>query len=76
MPIGSLVQGTLIDVIGPQWTVAGAGVLFLAVFAGLRFGTDLFVHMDDVPNHERGGAEELRLDVAESEAVEAAVEGR
>ncbi|MCD9623469.1 MFS transporter [Rhabdothermincola salaria] len=76
MPIGSLVQGALIDVIGPQWTVAGAGVLFLGVFFVLRFATDLFVHMDDVPDHDRVHEGELQLDVAESEAVEAAVEGR
>jgi MFS family permease len=48
MPIGSLAQGALVDVIGPQWTVAGAGVVFLAVFAALRWGTNLFGHMDDL----------------------------
>ncbi|MCB0995007.1 MAG: MFS transporter, partial [Acidimicrobiales bacterium] len=31
MPIGSLVQGTLADVIGPRQTVAGAGVVLLTV---------------------------------------------
>lgn len=76
MPIGSLVQGTLVDVVGPQWTVAGAGVLFLAVFAVLRFGTDLFGHMDDVPDAREVGSDVLLLDVAESEAAEAAVENR
>lgn len=79
MPIGNLVQGSLVDVIGPQWTVAGAGLLFLGVYAVLRLGTDLLDHMDDEPS-EPGPSEdgpsdgELRLDVAAAKGDEAAAE--
>jgi hypothetical protein len=47
LPVGALLQGLLVELIGPRVTVAGAGVLFLAVCAWLRFGTDLMRHMDD-----------------------------
>jgi MFS family permease len=76
MPIGSLVQGALVDVVGPQWTVGGAGLLFLAVFAVLRFGTDLFGHMDDLSGPREVGDDELALDIAEVDAAEAAVDPR
>lgn len=49
MPLGSLVQGYLADVIGPRATVAGAGVLFFAVGLMLATATDLLGHMDDDP---------------------------
>ncbi len=46
MPIGALLQGWLADVVGARVTVAGAGLLFLVVWAGLALGTDLLPHMD------------------------------
>lgn len=76
MPIGSLVQGYLVDVIGVQWTVAGAGTVFLAVFAVLRFGTGLFPHMDDLSGPAHPLTADERLGVAEADAVEAAVDPR
>lgn len=76
MPIGSLAQGALLDVIGPQATVAGAGVVFLAVFAALRFGTDLFSHMDDLSGPAGGDPAQVRLAAAELDADEAAVDLR
>jgi MFS family permease len=36
VPLGNLVQGALAEAIGPRATVAGAGVLFLGVWALLR----------------------------------------
>lgn len=48
LPIGSLIQGVLAQLVGPQAAVAVFGVLFLAVCGWLRFGTGLLVHLDDV----------------------------
>jgi hypothetical protein len=48
LPLGALVQGWLVDIIGVQWTVAGAGTLFLVVFAILRFGVNRLGTMDAV----------------------------
>jgi MFS family permease len=77
MPLGSLVQGALIDVIGPQTTVAGAGVVFLVVFVVLRYGLGLFAAMDDLslPQDPARVAEE-RLAAAEVDATEAMFDGR
>jgi len=47
LPIGMLVQGFIAQVVGPQAAVTLFGVLFLAVLAWLRFGTDLLRHVDD-----------------------------
>jgi predicted MFS family arabinose efflux permease len=47
LPLGTLAQGVLVDVIGPRTTVAGAGALFLVVCLWLRLGTSLVGHMDD-----------------------------
>lgn len=47
LPVGSLVQGWTIEWVGPRVTVAAAGLVFLAVIGWLRFGTGLFVHLDD-----------------------------
>ncbi|HEY6533210.1 MAG TPA: MFS transporter [Acidimicrobiales bacterium] len=72
MPIGTLLEGWLVDVIGVQATVAGSGVLYLAFFTYLRFRTGLTAAMDDL---SRGAlSEEDRLAVAETQAAEAAVD--
>jgi hypothetical protein len=47
MPLGSLVQGYLADVIGPRTTVAGAGMLFFVAGLVLAAATGLLGHMDD-----------------------------
>jgi MFS family permease len=73
IPIGSLIQGWLVDLIGVQWTVAGAGVLFLVVFAVFRFGFDAFGHMDDLTQGTLAG-EDVELAIAEAEAIEAAID--
>lgn len=49
MPIGSLVQGWLVEAVGPRATVAGAGALFCVVGIVLLTATDLLPHMDDDP---------------------------
>ncbi len=72
VPLGSLVQGWLVDVIGVQATVAGAGLLFLAVFAVLRLGTGLLGEMDDLSRGSLGTGRSLA--VAEAESAEAAVD--
>jgi MFS family permease len=72
MPLGSLLQGWLVDVVGVQATVAGAGLLFLAVFAALRFGTSLLSAMDDLTRGSHAGDEVLA--VAEAESAEAAID--
>jgi MFS family permease len=48
MPLGSLLQGALAEVVGARITVAGAGAVFLALMWWLRVGTDLVASMDDV----------------------------
>jgi MFS family permease len=73
MPVGSLLQGWLVDLVGVQATVAGAGAVFLAVFATLRFRTTALSHMDD-PGRGDIGADAMALDIAEAESVEAAVD--
>jgi hypothetical protein len=74
MPIGSLIQGYLVDVIGVQWTVTGAGLIFLAVFAVLRFVTDLFPHMDDLSGPGRQPTAADRPAETERDDLEAAAE--
>jgi MFS family permease len=73
VPIGSLLQGWMVDIVGVQWTVAGAGVLFLGVFVWLRFGIGLLSSMDDLT---RGSLGQMDADlyIAEAEAAEAAID--
>jgi len=71
VPLGALVQGWLVDIIGVQWTVAGAGTLFLVVFAILRFGVNRLGTMDAV-DHEFDADDALHI--AEAEASEAAID--
>lgn len=73
IPIGSLIQGWLVDLIGVQWTVAGAGLLFLGVFAVFRFGFDAFGHMDDLTQGTVRG-EDVDLAIAEAESIESAID--
>jgi MFS family permease len=73
IPIGSLIQGWLVDLIGVQWTVAGSGTLFLCVFAVFRFGFDAFGHMDDLTQDSLSG-EEADLVIAEAESIESAID--
>jgi MFS family permease len=47
MPIGALVQGALADAVGARATVAGAGLVFLAVTSWLALGTPYVKAMDD-----------------------------
>jgi MFS family permease len=49
IPVGSLVQGWLVEVVGARATVAGAGGLFCLVGVVLLVGNDLLSHMDDDP---------------------------
>ena len=72
VPLGSLVQGWLVDVVGVQATVAGAGALFLVVFLVLRFGTSRLKAMDDLSRGSLGIQDELRI--AEAGSAEAAVD--
>jgi MFS family permease len=72
VPLGSLVQGWLVDLIGVQATVSGAGALFLVVFLALRFGTSRLDAMDDLSRGSLGVQD--RLDVAEAESAEAAID--
>ena len=69
VPLGSLVQGWLVDVIGVQATVIGAGSVFLVLFVVLRFGTSMLAAMD---GGTLGTPDELRI--AEAESAEAAVD--
>jgi MFS family permease len=72
MPLGTLIDGWLVDTIGVQATVAGSGVLFLAFFAIVRFGTGLTAAMDDL---SRGSmSQQERVALAESQPVEAAAD--
>lgn len=71
IPLGALIQGWLVDIIGVQWTVAGAGTLFLTVFVILRFGVNRLGTMDAV-DHEFGAEDALHI--AEAEASEAAID--
>jgi len=72
MPLGSLLQGWLVDVVGVQATVAGAGVLMLSLLAWIRFGSGgMLSSMDDNPRPLRS---DDVLAVAEAESVEAAVD--
>jgi MFS family permease len=73
IPIGSLIQGWLVDLVGVQWTVAGAGLLFLGVFAVFRFGFDSFRHMDDLTQGTVRG-EDVDLAIAEAESIESAID--
>jgi len=69
VPLGSLVQGWLVDVIGVQATVIGAGSVFLTLFVVLRFGTSMLSAMD-------GGSLETtdELNIAAAGSAEAAVD--
>ncbi|MEX1217910.1 MAG: MFS transporter [Acidimicrobiales bacterium] len=71
VPLGALIQGWLVDVIGVQGTVAGAGALFLVVFAILRFGFNRLTTMDAI-DHAFGPDDALHI--AEAEATEAAID--
>ena len=71
IPLGALIQGWLVDIIGVQWTVAGAGTLFLVVFVILRFGLNRLGTMDSV-DHEFDADDALHI--AEAEASEAAID--
>ena len=72
MPIGSLLQGWLVDIVGVQATVAGAGVIMLCLLAWIRFGSGgLLRAMDGQAELSRPDAALL---VAEAEATEAAVD--
>ncbi len=73
IPIGSLIQGWLVDLIGVQWTVAGSGTLFLCVFAVFRFGFDAFGHMDDL-TQDPLSSEDAELAIAEAESIESAID--
>jgi MFS family permease len=73
IPLGSLIQGWLVDLIGVQWTVAGSGTLFLCVFAVFRFGFDAFGHMDDL-TQDSLSSEDAQLAIAEAEAIESAID--
>jgi MFS family permease len=71
VPFGALIQGWLVDAIGVQKTVAGAGALFLAVFVVMRFVLNRLSTMDAV-DHEFGTEDALHI--AEAEATEAAID--
>ena len=73
VPLGALLQGWLVDVIGAQATVAGAGALFLGVLVVFKFVLGLFDSMDAVA--PEGGDDADRYEaVAEAESAEAAVD--
>ncbi len=46
-PIGSLLQGWLVEVIGPRPVVAGAGAAMFAITVWLRWGRQSILRMDD-----------------------------
>jgi len=73
VPLGSLVQGSLVDLIGVQATVIGAGATFLGVFAVLRFATSRLSAMDDLSRGSLGTPDD-ELAIAEAESTEAAVD--
>jgi hypothetical protein len=47
MPLGTLVQGMLTELVGARATVAGAGALFLVANLWLALGTPYVKAMDD-----------------------------
>ena len=71
VPLGALIQGWLVDLIGVRWTVAGAGTIFLSVFLYLRFVADRLTTMDAV---DHVFDESDALHIAEAEATEAAID--
>lgn len=71
VPLGALIQGWLVDIIGVQRTVAGAGASFLTVFMVLRFVFNRLVTMDEV-DHAFTVSDALHI--AEAEATEAAID--
>ena len=74
IPLGSLVQGWLVDLVGVQATVMGAGTVFLGVFAVLRFATSRLSTMDDLSRGSLGTQDDAELRIAEAESAEAAVD--
>jgi predicted MFS family arabinose efflux permease len=50
LPVGAFVQGLVGEALGPQVAVTGAGILFLAVGAWVRFRTDLLAAIDGEPS--------------------------
>jgi MFS family permease len=74
IPIGSLIQGWLVDLIGVQATVISAGTVFLGVFAVLRFATSRLSTMDDLSRGSLGTQDDAELRIAEAESAEAAVD--
>jgi MFS family permease len=56
MPVGALVQGGLVQMVGPRVTVAAAGVSFLALCSWLRVGTGWVARMDDTGSATTGAA--------------------
>lgn len=71
VPVGALVQGWMVDFVGVQKTVAGAGALFLSVFVVLRFVLNRLSTMDAV-DHAFGSEDALHI--AEAESTEAAID--
>ena len=71
VPVGALVQGWMVDFVGVQKTVAGAGALFLSVFVVLRFVLNRLSTMDAV-DHAFGSDDALHI--AEAESTEAAID--
>ena len=71
VPVGALVQGWMVDIVGVQKTVAGAGALFLSVFVVLRFVLNRLSTMDAV-DHAFGTDDALHI--AEAESTEAAID--
>ncbi|MCX7619593.1 MAG: MFS transporter [Acidimicrobiales bacterium] len=47
LPLGLLLQGLAVSVIGPRATVVGAGLVFFAVTGWLKTGSGLMSHLDD-----------------------------
>jgi MFS family permease len=74
MPLGSLLQGWLVDLIGVQATVIAAGATFLGVFLVLRFATTRLKAMDDLSRGSLGTQDDEQLHIAEAESAEAAVD--
>lgn len=72
VPIGAQLQGWMVDWIGVRWTVAGAGALFLAILVVLRFVLDRLGTMDAVA--PAMVPSDVELDIAEAEAMEAAID--
>jgi len=57
-PVGALLQGWLTDLVGPQWTVAGAGAVFALAAAAVATarGGRLLARLDD-PHDDSTGVE-------------------